>query len=86
MGLDNGLHVHEEAASLFVRHMKFDLTLLSELLSSALLGVEVVLASLASQNLAGFGDLEALAIRFVGLHSHIFGRCPRGARLYILRI
>jgi len=36
----------------------------------ALLRVEVVLSGLASQNLALFGDFEALAIRFVGFHCH----------------
>ena len=34
----------------------------------ALLRIEVVLTSLSCQNLATFGDLEALRVRFVGLH------------------
>jgi hypothetical protein len=51
--------------------MKFVLLLLGISSTLTLLGIEVVLASRPSQNLAIFGDLEALAIRLIGFHRHL---------------
>jgi hypothetical protein len=64
------LKVNEETASLLVGHVELAIFGLGALLTSTLLGIKVVLAWFACDNLATFGDLEALRIRFVGLHGH----------------
>jgi len=62
--------VYEEKAAFLIAHVKFAVATLSTSLGAVFLRVEVILSGLASQNLAIFGDFEALEVRFVGLDSH----------------
>jgi hypothetical protein len=71
--------VYEETATFFVAHMKFGIATLGSLFGAVFFGIEVILAGFASQNLAIFGDLEALQVGFVGLDRH-------GCRRSILRV
>jgi hypothetical protein len=54
--------------------MKFTASVLGCLSVATLFGIEVVLASFASQKLAALRDLDALAIRLVSFDGHIYDR------------
>jgi len=56
------LHPYEVSTSVFIRHMKFYLAALAGAVPIGLLGIEMVLTSLAGQKLARLGGFDPLEI------------------------